>query len=188
MLAYAFSSKGAEGSDLPVLEVLMKRVMSGAALTLAVAALCISTITPVRAEDDRSKAPACSLKITKGLYGFQCHGSAFTGAKFEPVTFIGTVESNGRGLFDGYGTFNSSNGSANTHVKGPGTLSDRCFGHVEYTNELLLDGGGVVPLDPISFDYTVVNGGDEILGTGRGFPGATGDFVPRLTCRLVRIK
>ena len=166
----------------------MKRLIAAATLTVAIAALGISSIVPVKADDDERKPPACSLKLTKGLYGFQCHGSAFTGVKLEPVTFIGTVEGNGRGLFEGYGTFNSSNGSANTHVKGPGTLSDRCFGHVEYTNELLLPGGGAVPLDPISFDYTVVSGGDEILGTGRGFPGATGDFVPRLTCRLVRIK
>lgn len=165
----------------------MKHVIAGSLLSVAVATLCVSAIVPVRANQDQKRPPACSIKLTKGLYGFQCHGSSFTGVKLEPVTFIGTVEGDGRGMFEGYGTFNSSNGSADTHVKGPGTLSDRCLGHVEYTNELLLPGGGTVPLDPISFDYTVVAGGAEILGTGRGFPGATGDFVPRLTCRLVRV-
>lgn len=167
----------------------MRRIISGTALTAVIAALLISSnTTPVKAGDDDAKGPACNIRITKGLYGFQCHGSAFTGVHLEPVTFVGTVDSNGRGLFEGGGTFNSSNGTASTHVKGIGTLSDRCFGHIDYENELLLPGGGSVPLDPISFDYTVVAGGNEILGTEVGAPGATGDFVPRLTCRLVRIR
>jgi hypothetical protein len=132
--------------------------------------------------------PACHIRMTRGLYGFQCHGSAFTGTALEPVTFVGTVAGDGRGFFEGFGTFNSSNGSASTHVAGRGNLGPMCLGHVDYTtNEILLPQGGTVPLPPISFDYATVHGGDEILGTGVAPPGVTGDVVPRLTCRLVRV-
>ena len=64
-----------------------------------------------------------------------------------------------------------------------------CWGHIDYTtNEILLPGGGVVPLPPVSVDFAVVDSGHEILGTPvPPFPGTTGDFVPRFTCRLVKI-
>ena len=132
--------------------------------------------------------PPCTLRLTKGLYGFQCHGSALAGSTFEPITFIGTVEGDGRGLFEGYGTFNTNLGSVSTHVKGLGTLSNRCFGHVDYTTNEIIVPGGTIPLPPISFDYTVVDGGKEILGTGVAAPGIYGVDVPRVTCRLVRTR
>jgi hypothetical protein len=89
---------------------------------------------------------------------------------------------------EGYGTFNSSLGSLSLHVAGQATFGRSCFGHVDYTtHEILLPGGGTASLPPISFDFIAVDNGDEILGTGVANPtGATGDLVPRVTCRLVR--
>ena len=133
---------------------------------------------------------ACDIAMTRALYGFQCHGSTTqNGATLEQVTFIGTVRGDGRGFFDGRGTFNSSLGSLSTHVFGRGTLLPGCFGHVNYKNELVTP-QGTSPLPPVSFDYTVVKGGEEILGTGVATPpgDAVGVLVPRLTCRLVRTR
>jgi hypothetical protein len=125
----------------------------------------------------------------KGLYGFQCHGSAFNGVVFGPVTFVGTVEGKDNAIYEGHGTFSSSAGSFSTHVAGAATFGPNCFGHVDYTtNEIVLPNGGVIPLPTASFDFIGVDGGDEILGTGVAPFGVTGDFVPRLTCRLVRVR
>ncbi|TLY75739.1 MAG: hypothetical protein E6K43_04560 [Gammaproteobacteria bacterium] len=162
--------------------------------TVVVASIAATTIVFVRAGDDATKSAGggpspCKLEMTRALYGFQCLGSAFTGTKLEPVSFVGTVRGDGKGFFEGFGTFNSSNGSASTHVAGNGTLLPGCFGHVDYTtNEIVVPGGGTVPLPPISFDFTVIHGGDEILGAGVAPAGTTGDVVPRLACRLVRVK
>ena len=132
--------------------------------------------------------PGCNLQQTRALYGFQCHGFSFTGSTLEPVTFVGTVRGDGKGFFEGTGTFSSSNGSVSTHVAGQATLLPNCFGHVDYTtNEIVLPNHATIPLPPVSFDYTVVNGGREILGTGVAPSGTQGDQVPRLTCRLVRV-
>jgi len=162
--------------------------------TVVIALIAATTLAFVRASDDAASSagggpPPCKLEMTRALYGFQCLGSAFTGAKLEPVSFVGTVRGDGKGFFEGFGTFNSSNGSASTHVAGSGTLLPGCFGHVDYTtNEIVLPSGGTVALPPISFDFTVVHGGDEILGAGVAPAGITGDVVPRLACRLVRVK
>ena len=169
----------------------IRYVILPAALVLIVS---VTAIALVRASDDGTNSagkgpPPCRLEMTRALYGFQCLGSAFTGTNLEPVSFVGTLRGDGRGFFEGFGTFNSSNGSAATHVAGNGTLLPGCFGHVDYTtNEIVLPGGGSAPLPPISFDYTVVHGGDEILGAGVAPAGITGDVVPRLACRLVRVK
>ncbi|HMF59133.1 MAG TPA: hypothetical protein VK595_02105 [Vicinamibacterales bacterium] len=131
---------------------------------------------------------SCAVKA-QGVYGFQCHGSAFNGNVFEPVTFVGTVEGSSRGFYEGFGTFNSSNGSFSTHVAGQAKYGPNCFGHVDYTtNEILLPNGEVIRLEPISFDFAVVDDGHEILGTAVAPPGVTGDLVPRLTCRLVKLE
>ncbi len=130
--------------------------------------------------------PACNFAMIKGPYSFQCHGSAFTGVALEPVSFVGTVSGNGTGFFEGHGTFNSSGGSASTHFSGPSTPVSSCVGRVTYTTYEILTPVGPIPLPPVSFDYVVVLGGKELLGTGVAPPGVTGDFVPRLTCRLVR--
>jgi hypothetical protein len=134
-------------------------------------------------------APSCHLEMTRAQYGFQCLGSAFSGSTLEPVSFVGTVTGDGKGFFESFGTYNSSNGSASVHLAGHGTLPPRCIGHVDYTTtEIVLPNGSTIPLSPISFDYTVVHGGDEILGAGVAPAGVTGDPVPRLACRLVRTR
>jgi hypothetical protein len=134
-----------------------------------------------------SAAEVCALKA-QGTYGFQCQGSTSTGGPAEPVTFIGTVEGRYDAFYEGYGTFNTSQGSAPTHVAGFATFGANCMGRVAYTtNEILLPGGGAIPLPPLVIDFVPVNNFDEILGMPVAAPGVTGDAVPRMTCRLVRI-
>jgi hypothetical protein len=139
------------------------------------------------AAGQNSPARSCAAKAA-GSYGFQCHGSAAPAGVLEPITFIGTVKGTEDGFYEGYGTFNSSAGTLSVHNAGQATFGRSCFGHVDYTtNEILLPGGGIAPLPPISFDFIAVDDGDEILGTGVANPAdATGDLVPRITCRLVR--
>ncbi len=133
-------------------------------------------------------AETCALRA-QGIYGFQCQGSTSTGGPAEPVTFVGTVEGRYDAFYEGYGTFNSSLGSAPTHVAGFATFGQNCMGRIAYTtNEILLPGGGSVPLPPLVIDFVPVNNFDEILGTPVAAPGVTGDAVPRMTCRLVRIR
>lgn len=152
---------------------------------LAVACALVSA--PAIAAKDEFSPQACALRAA-GVYGFQCSGVASTGAALEPVTFVGTVEGRDDAFYEGTGTFNSSQGSNTTHVAGFATFQQNCFGRVSYTtNEILLPGGGKVPLPPLIIDFVAVNDFNEILGTPVA-PGATGDFVPRLTCRLVRIR
>src|SRR5262249_8705485 len=49
-------------------------------------------------------------------------------------------------------------------------------------------GGGTIPIPPISFDFISVDEGGEILGAGVAPLGVTGDYVPRLACRLVGVR
>ncbi|HVE48374.1 MAG TPA: hypothetical protein VNG69_02010 [Casimicrobiaceae bacterium] len=135
-----------------------------------------------------SNVQACLAK-TKGVYGFHCWGSANFGAGLEPVTFVGTVEGDGRGMFEGYGTANSSLGSVSTHFAGPATFGRHCSGHVDYTTyEIILPDGTVIPVTPTpSFDFATVENGKEILGAGVVPFGVNGPNVPRLACRLVRV-
>lgn len=129
---------------------------------------------------------SCAAKA-KGTYGFQCHGSAFNGASFDQVTFVGVVKGDIKSVWEGFGSFNSGLGTVSTRFSGPATYGPACFGRVTYsTFEIVLPGGGTVPLPPALFDFIAVDDSNEILGTGVA-PGMTGDFVPRLTCRLVRI-
>jgi hypothetical protein len=133
---------------------------------------------------------ACSAK-TKGPYGFQCQGYSNVGAGLEPVTFVGTVAGSDIGVFDGYGTFSSSLGSSRQHAVGQAVFQDKtCFGHIQYQITLVLPNGSEIDvgIPPLDIDFTVVNGGFEILGTPNALPGATGAAVPRMSCRLVRIK
>jgi hypothetical protein len=64
------------------------------------------------------------------------------------------------------------------------------FGHIQYQIKLVLPNGSEVDvgIPPLDIDFTVVNGGFEILGTPNALPGVTGAAVPRMSCRLVRIK
>ena len=148
--------------------------------------VCATLATPAVADDGRH-GRTCAAQA-KGLYGFQCHGSAYNGVEFDQVTFVGTVEGNAKGFYEGYGTFNSDQGSVDTHVAGQATFGRNCFGRIVYTtNEIVLPGGGTIPLPPATFDFIAVDDSKEILGSGVA-PGMTCDFVPRLTCRLVRIR
>lgn len=132
-------------------------------------------------------APSCSLSMIAGPYTLQCHGSAFNGISLEPVSVVGTVTNTASGFAEGYGTFNSSGGSVSTHFTGQATLGPSCTTTVTYTTyEILLPGGGTVPLPPVSFQAVIVLGGKELLGAGIAPPGVTGDLVPRMVCRLVR--
>ncbi len=134
-----------------------------------------------------AQSRVCAVQ-SRGSYGFQCFGSTFTGAGAEPVTFIGTVDGDANGFYEGYGTFSSSAGSVSTHVAGTATFGNACFGHINYTtNEIILPSGGTIPLPPVSFDFIAVDNNSEILGTGVAAPGVTGDQVPRLTCRLIKM-
>ena len=149
-------------------------------------AVCGSFVTPALADDGRH-GRTCAAKA-RGLYGFHCHGNAFNGVEFDQVTFVGTVEGDAKGFYEGYGTFNSDLGSSDTHVAGQATFGRNCFGRIVYTtNEILLPGGGTIPLPPITFDFIAVDDSNEILGAAVA-PGMTGDAVPRLVCRLVRIR
>jgi hypothetical protein len=133
---------------------------------------------------------SCSKK-TNDSYGFQCQGYSNVGAGLEPVTFVGTVAGSETGVFDGYGTFSSSLGSSRQHAVGQGVFQDKtCFGHIQYHIKLVLPDGSEVDvgIPPLDIDFTVVNGGFEILGTPVALPGVTGAFVPRMSCRLVKIK
>jgi hypothetical protein len=163
-------------------------------------------VVPVAAVADGSSSHASAnacFAMAKGAYGFSCIGSAFTGTTLEPISFGGVVEGSATGFYEGYGTFNSSNGSAHTHVAGQATYgkncaghaeceaatTKNCWGHIDYTTNDVLVPGGLIPLPPVSVDFAVVDGGREILGTPvPSIPGATGDFVPRFTCRLVKIR
>ena len=129
----------------------------------------------------------CSVK-TNNWYGFQCQGYSNVGAGLEPVTFVGTVAGSNTGVFDGYGTFSSSLGSSRQHAVGQAIFQDKsCFGHIQYQIKLVLPDGSEldVGIPPLDIDFTVVNGGFEILGTPVALPGVTGDAVPRMSCRLV---
>jgi len=151
--------------------------------------VCAFVVSPTNAANNGLDAHACAARA-QGVYGFVCQGSTFTGpAGFEPVTFIGTVEGNRDSYWEGYGTFNSSNGSFPSHVAGQATYGKHhCFGRVVYsTNEILDANGNVVgTLPPLVIDFVPVDNFNETLGMPVAGPGVSGDFVPRMTCRLVR--
>jgi len=156
-------------------------------LTLIACALACASFAAPAVGDDGRHGRTCAAKA-KGLYGFQCHGSAFNGVELDQVTFVGTVDCNANSFCDGYGTYNSDQGSLDVHIAGTGTFGRNCFGRVVYTtNEIVLPGGSTIPLPPATFDFIAVDDSNEILGAGVA-PGMTGDVVPRLVCRLVRIR
>jgi hypothetical protein len=171
---------------------------------LAAAALCAAPITAAAdGKSSTASANAC-FAMGKGVYGFSCIGSSSTGGPLEPITLGGVVQGNATGFYEAFGTLNSSSGSAHVHLSGQAAYGTNCeghadceaftvrncWGHIDYTtNEILLPGGGVIPLPVVSVDFAVVDEGREILGTPvPGTPGATGDFVPRFSCRLVKLR
>lgn len=147
------------------------------------------TLLPLAAQADHSTSvqTLCAAK-TKGLYGFQCQGSTNVGAGLEPVTLVGTVAGSASGVFDGYGTFNSSLGSLRQHLVGEATFQDRsCFGHIKYRVFLVqASGADSTELPPLDIDFATVDGGHEILGTPNA-PIGSGAAVPRISCRLVKV-
>lgn len=165
-----------------------------ARVTTYAVALALSAASCAASADSWGSAHACSAKI-RGAYGFQCQGFANVNAPpdlpaLEPVTLIGTVVGSDSGVFDGYGTFSSHLGSIRQHVVGQAVYQDKnCAGHIKYQIWVALPDGTDGPqLPPLDFDFAVVDNGFEILGTPNALPGVTGDLVPRLSCRLVRIR
>ena len=159
-----------------------------AALAVAVSALAAASHA---ADEPRTVQSACAAK-TSNTYGFQCQGQAqlVPGVGLEPITLVGTVSGSRSGVFDGYGTLNSGSfGTLRQHLRGPAQFQDKtCFGHIQYKVFVALPGGVDGPeLPPLDIDFTVVAGGDEILGAPTGY-GLTGADVPRLACRLVNVK
>jgi len=133
---------------------------------------------------------ACSAR-TNAIYGFQCTGYSNVGAGLEPVTFVGTVSGSPTGIFDGYGTFSSSGGSNRTHATGQATFKDKtCFGHIQYKQLAVFpdESEHDVGIPPLDIDFATVDNGFEILGTPVALSGVTGAGVPRMACRLVKIK
>jgi hypothetical protein len=164
----------------------MKNAARLVLLTIA-GAVCLAA-PPAAADSGNSIQRACSAR-TLGPYGFQCNGYANVGAGLEPVTFVGTVSGSPTGVFDGYGTFSSSLGSNRMHSIGQAIFQDRtCFGHIQYQQFLVTPGGEIDLHQPLDIDFTTVDGGFEILGTPVALPGATGAGVPRMSCRLVKVR
>ena len=101
------------------------------AVCMAAALVCVVPVTTVAdAPSSHANANAC-FAMAKGAYGFSCIGSAFTGATLEPISFGGVVEGSATGFYEGYGTFNSSNGSAHTHFSGQVNYGKNCEGHAD---------------------------------------------------------
>lgn len=132
----------------------------------------------------------CSFQRTRGVYGFQCTGSLNMGQGLVPATLVGVVTGDGRGGFAGRGTANSPLGSLPQRLSGRATQDAGCFGRVTYdVNQLEVPpgSGNWIDLPPLVIDFAVVNGGGEILGAPISLAG-NGDDVPRLTCRLVKVR
>lgn len=160
--------------------------------------LCACTIilamsaAPLYARADAGSVQRTCSARTNTTYGFQCQGYATVSpAGLEPVTFIGTVAGSETGIFDGYGTFSASNGSSRLHATGQATFQDKtCFGHIQYKQLAVFPDGSEhdVGLPPLDIDFATVDNGFEILGTPVALPGVTGAGVPRMSCRLVRVR
>jgi hypothetical protein len=140
-----------------------------------------------RAENDLSTA--CNFHRTEGAYGFTCAGSLNLGQGLVPVGAVGVVSGDGKGGFGGRGTLSTPLGSVPWRFNGAATMDADCFGRVSYdVNEIEAPpaSGNWTKLPPALFDFAVVDDGSEILGSAV-LPAGTGDAVPRLTCRLVRV-
>lgn len=166
-------------------------MISRTTITCYAWALMLGAAPQAALADGPSSVQSTCAARTKGPYGFQCQGQAqvLPGLGLEPVTLVGTVAGSSSGRFDGRGTFSSSLGTLRQHLVGDARFQDRsCFGHIRYRVWLMLPDGSDGPeLPPLDIDFTTVAGGFEILGTPNA-PGATGADVPRLSCRLVKVR
>lgn len=171
------------------MESTFTKVLGIVALTAAFGACPAAGAADEARDGDAQRS--CAAK-TQHTYGFQCQGltEMLPGLGLEPVTFVGTVTGDRAAVFRGYGSFNSSTfGATRQRVVGQALFHEHsCFGRIRYDIFVQLPGGGEAPLPPLDIDFTVVNGGGEILGTPTAAPGVTGAAVPRLSCRLVRVQ
>ena len=156
--------------------------------TAVVLALAGAAWMPSAAAHEPENLQAACAARNKGPYGFQCQGFVNVGAGLEAVTFLGTVRGSNAGVFNGSGVFNSSLGSARQRVTGQATFENRsCVGRITY-QVFLQTPGGEVPLPDLDIAFVPVAGGLETLGVPVAPPGVTGDAVPRMACRLVRLQ
>ena len=137
---------------------------------------------------------ACSFRNTEALYGFNCTGffppTTPGSAALQPIGFVGFVRGDGRGRFFGDATVSLDFGSLPARLDGQATLDPNrsCLGRVEYTTfEIEFAPGVWQNVGPATFDFVVVGGGKEILGSATA-PTGTGIAVPRMACRLVRVE
>jgi len=144
--------------------------------------------------DDRRPGGHCSVQSIVGLYGLQCSGflaPVTPGATdVQPASFVGYTRTNAKGEIEATFTLNTALGSL--HSRASGTLSfdhtRECIGTVVYDkNQIEVAPGVWVDGPPLSADFAVVHGREELLGTPTAFPGQTGALVPRAACRLVRV-
>lgn len=169
--------------------------VQGKLAVLAVVAGAVLAGSEIRAEDRHASRPrSCSFRNTEGLYGFNCTGffpPTTPGAStLQPIGFVGYVRGDGRGRFYGPATVSLDFGSLPARIDGTATLDPtrECLGRVVYTTfEIEFAPGVWQNVGPSTFDFAVVAGGDEILGSATA-PTATGLGVPRMQCRLVRVK
>jgi len=145
--------------------------------------------SPARSE---GRTQACSFRNTEALYGFNCTGffppTTVGSTALQPIGFVGFVRGDGKGRFFGDATVSLDFGSLPARLDGQATLDPArsCLGRVVYSTFEIDFGGGFVNVGPATFDFVVVDGGKEILGSATA-PGGTGSAVPRMACRLVRV-
>jgi len=136
---------------------------------------------------------ACSFRNTEGLYGFNCMGffppTTPGSSTLQPIGFVGFVRGDGRSRFFGDATVSLDFGSLPARLDGQATLDPArsCLGRVSYTTfEIEFAPGVWQNVGPATFDFAVVDGGKEILGSATA-PNGTGIAVPRMACRLVKV-
>ena len=171
--------------------------------TAVFVALLVSAIvgTTWGADPNARSARSCSFRNTEGLYGFNCTGffpptpPASTSDALQPIGFVGYVRGDGHGRFYGPATVSLDFGSLPARLDGQATLDPEreCLGRVVYSKfEIEFAPEVWVNVGPSTFDFVVVADGNEILGSATAPPSLlgtpTGSAVPRMACRLVKIK
>lgn len=171
----------------------MGAVAGGVVLLAAGSLFAVASAADRESESERGKV--CSFRNTEGPYGFNCTGfyprtdaqGSVVGQ--QPIGVVGVTRGDGRGHFSVEATLSTDFGSLPWKLDGDATLDPKrdCLGRVIYTtNQLTLGDGTVISLPPAVFDFAVAAAGDEILGSATA-PGAFGDAVPRLACRLLKV-
>ena len=147
--------------------------------------------------DDEDGAGVCSFRNTEGLYGISCVGALQPGpgTTFGPAAMVGYIRGDGHGRFFGDVSLNTGAPIGTIHEKVDGHSSvdpsRGCIATVVYDKNSIEVAPGVWSppgsAPPLIADFAIVEGGHEILGLPVQ-PGAAGDAVPRLACRLVRTR